>query len=227
MNGVHLVLFDCDGTLVDSQHVIHAAMCRAFDGQGLVAPGREVVRTVVGLDLDTAIARLAPELDGATVALLAEGYKAAFFALRQEPDARSREPLFDGMAELVADLNRAGCVLGVATGKSLRGLRHTLALHGLEGQFVTLQTPDTAPGKPDPGMVLQAMAQTGAIPETTVVIGDTTFDMEMACAAGAGAIGVGWGYHPAEALLATGASAVAADAGMLAALIDRGLGRAA
>ena len=225
MNDVHLVLFDCDGTLVDSQHVIHAAMCRAFAGEGLVSPPREVVRTVVGLQLDTAIARLVPDLDSSAVARLAEGYKGAFFALRQEPDAIAREPLFDGMAELVAALDRAGVVLGVATGKSMRGLRHTLALHGLQDHFVTLQTPDNAPGKPDPGMVLQAMAETGARPETTVVVGDTSFDMEMACGARATALGVAWGYHPPETLAQAGAAAVAQDAAMLAGLIDHGLGR--
>ena len=91
MNDVHLVLFDCDGTLVDSQHMIHAAMCRAFDGCGFALPERERVRGVIGLQLDTAIARLAPDLDEANVALLAEGYKAAFFALREEPDAKARD----------------------------------------------------------------------------------------------------------------------------------------
>ena len=90
---------------------------------------------------------------------------------------------------------------------------------------MTLQTPDNAPGKPDPGMVLQAMAETGARPETTLVIGDTTFDMEMAREARVGALGVAWGYHPAEALLAPGAGAVAGDVAALAGLIDTGLGR--
>ena len=225
MNDVHLVLFDCDGTLVDSQHMIHAAMCRAFDGCDFALPERERVRGVIGLQLDTAIARLAPDLDEASVALLAEGYKAAFFALREEPDAKAREPLYEGMAELVAALHEDGVILGVDTGKSLRGLRHTLAMHGLQERFVTLQTPDNAPGKPDPGMVLQAMAETGARPETTLVIGDTTFDMEMAREARAGALGVAWGYHPAEALLASGAGAVAGDVAALAGLIDTGLGR--
>ncbi len=225
MNSVHLVLFDCDGTLVDSQHVIHAAMAAAFTGQGLDAPPREVVRTVVGLQLDTAIARLVPELDAASVGLLAQGYKTAFAAMREEPDAVSREPLYDGMADLVARLAGDGVLLGVATGKSMRGLRNTLAMHGLERHFVTLQTPDNAPGKPHPGMVLQAMAETGAAPQATVVIGDTSFDMEMARNAGVTALGVAWGYHPPEDLMAAGAGAVAGDVAALAALIDNGLGR--
>ncbi len=212
MNGVRLVMFDCDGTLVDSQHVIHAAMATAFEAEGLPAPPREAVRRVVGLQLDSAVARLSPGLGEAVVGSLCERYKAASFALRERPDGREREPLFPGMASLVADLAARGVVLGVATGKSLRGLRHTLAMHDLDGHFVTLQTPDTAPGKPDPGMILQAMTETGAAPSATVMIGDTSFDMEMAVRAGVTALGVNWGYHPAAELTASGAAAVAQDA---------------
>ena len=225
MNGVHLVIFDCDGTLVDSQHVIHAAMAEAFGSEGLVAPERERVRTVVGLQLDAAIARLAPDLAPSLVAALAERYKAAFFALRERPDPHEREPLFPGMAALVEALAGDGILLGVATGKSLRGLGHTLAMHGLDRYFVTLQTPDTSPGKPHPGMVLQAMAETGAAPRATVVVGDTSFDMEMASAAGVAGLGVAWGYHGQDELRSAGARAVAADGAVLAALIDASLGR--
>jgi phosphoglycolate phosphatase len=226
VSGACLAVFDCDGTLVDSQHVIHAAMCEAFARHDLTPPERAAVRAVVGLQLDVAIARLGPEIAPEAVAALADAYKAAFFALRARPDHREREPLFAGMAELVARLAGDGVVLGIATGKSLRGLRHTLAMHGLQAHFTTLQTPDTCPGKPHPGMVLEAMAATGARPEETVVVGDTSFDMEMACGAGAAALGVAWGYHPAEALTLAGASAVAADAAHLALLIDGALGRA-
>lgn len=224
MNGVHLVLFDCDGTLIDSQHVIHTAMSRAFQLQGLVPPGREMVRGVVGLSLDAAISRLSPELDPERVAMVEQDYKASFFALREEPDHLSREPLFDGMADLVRDLESRGIVLGVATGKAMRGLKHTLAMHGLDRHFTTLQTPDNAPGKPHPGMVLQAMAEVGAEPEQTVVIGDTTFDIDMAVAAGVSGLGVTWGYHPIAALEASGARAIADDAEHLHSLITLELG---
>lgn len=224
MNGVHLVLFDCDGTLIDSQHVIHTAMSRAFQLQGLVPPSRGQVRGVVGLSLDSAISRLSPELDAATVALVEQDYKASFFALREEPDHMSREPMFEGMADLVRDLEFQGVVLGVATGKAMRGLKHTLEMHGLEQHFTTLQTPDNAPGKPHPGMVLQAMAEVGAEPEKTVVIGDTTFDIDMAVAAGVAGLGVAWGYHPNAALEASGARAIAADAVHLESLITLELG---
>jgi phosphoglycolate phosphatase len=221
---VRLVLFDCDGTLIDSQHVIHTAMSRAFQLQGFAPPSREKVRGVVGLSLDAAISGLSPELDPDSVALVERDYKASFFALREEPDHLSREPLFEGMADLVRDLESQGIVLGVATGKAMRGLKQTLAMHGLEQHFTTLQTPDNAPGKPHPGMVLQAMAEVGAEPERTVVIGDTTFDIDMAVAAGVAGLGVAWGYHPNTALEASGARAIADDVAHLESLIALELG---
>jgi phosphoglycolate phosphatase len=106
----------------------------------------------------------------------------------------------------------------VATGKSLRGLHHCLASHGLAGRFVTLQTADTNPSKPHPAMAQAAMAEAGAEPATTIFIGDTGWDMGCARAAGCGAIGAGWGYHSADELIAQGAEYVAAAPGEVAAL---------
>ena len=138
---------------------------------------------------------------------LTETYKAKFFAARAE--GRVEEPLFDGIAELLDALEADGWLLGVATGKSARGLHHCLESHGMAQRFVSLQTADRHPSKPHPSMVLQAMADAGAAPATTVVIGDTSYDMGMARAAGAMGIGAGWGYHDASELLAAGAAAVA------------------
>jgi phosphoglycolate phosphatase len=117
-------------------------------------------------------------------------------------------PLYDGAAETIAALHAAGYLLGVATGKSQRGLRAMLETFDLAGHFVTLQTADDAPSKPHPGMVERAMAEAGATPDETVVVGDTSFDMEMAINAGARAIGVGWGYHEADELYRAGALTV-------------------
>jgi phosphoglycolate phosphatase len=122
------------------------------------------------------------------------------------------EPLFDGIAELVERLDADGWLLGVATGKSDRGLSLCLSHHGLLKRFVTLQTADRHPSKPHPSMILQAMADAGAVAETTVMIGDTSFDMEMAVNAGTRALGVAWGYHPPEELMDAGAARVAVDA---------------
>ncbi|HKH29210.1 MAG TPA: HAD hydrolase-like protein, partial [Sphingomicrobium sp.] len=102
-----------------------------------------------------------------------------------------------------------GWLLAVATGKSDRGLSLCLDCHGYAARFISLQTADRHPSKPHPSMVQQAMADAGAAPETTVVIGDTAFDMGMAVAAGATGIGAGWGYHEAHEMLDAGAIAVA------------------
>lgn len=197
-----LVLFDCDGTLVDSQHHIIAAMNQAFTENGLPAPPSDAVRSLVGLPLDISVAQLLP-YDDAPVSAVVDAYRKAAFAMRHAAD--HDEPLFPGLLDALDRLDADGHLLGVATGKALRGLNATLNLHGLENRFVTLQTADRARGKPDPEMVLRALDETGAVAASTVVVGDTTFDMEMARNAGVAAIGVAWGYHPSEALLAAGA----------------------
>jgi phosphoglycolate phosphatase len=121
------------------------------------------------------------------------------------------EPLFEGVLELLDTLEAEGWLLAVATGKSDRGLKHCLDLHGIHARFVSLQTADRHPSKPHPSMVEQAIADAGAAPETTIVVGDTSFDMAMAANAGAAGIGAGWGYHEAEELIEAGAVAVAGE----------------
>ncbi|MEO5866816.1 MAG: HAD-IA family hydrolase, partial [Sphingomonas sp.] len=130
------------------------------------------------------------------------------------------EPLFDGMAAALDALCADGWTLGVATGKSDRGLAHVLAHHGIGERFTTLQTADRHPSKPHPSMIEAAIAETGASPETTVMIGDTSYDMLMAEAAGVRALGVGWGYHADDELRAAGACAVAATAADLPRLME-------
>ena len=203
---IRLVVFDCDGTLVDSQHNIVAAMGTAFSRNNLAVPDARTLRRTVGLSPSVAMAELHPRGNFAARTFLVEDYSQAFRALRVLPD--HDEPLFHGAAEAIAALDEAGYLLGVATGKSQRGLRLTLARFDLTSRFVTLQTADDAPSKPHPGMVENAMAEAGAAPAETVVIGDTTFDMEMAVNAGAKAIGVAWGYHEVDELRVTGAHTV-------------------
>ena len=216
-----LIVFDCDGTLVDSQHMIVEAMTRAFAAEARPAPDRQAILSVVGLSLDLAIGRLAGPMSApAQVRRLSEAYKMAFGALRAE--AEDQEPLYSGAAEAIARLAaRPDVVLGIATGKSRRGLDMVLRRHGLIGAFATLQTADDHPSKPDPSMLRQAMAEAGVTPEATVMIGDTTYDMEMARLAGAAAFGVAWGYHPVAHLEAAGADLVAKDYPALAAALDR------
>ncbi|MEO5611837.1 MAG: HAD hydrolase-like protein [Sphingomicrobium sp.] len=202
-----LAIFDCDGTLVDSAATIHAALADAFAEHGNAVPSVQQSRRVIGLSLIEAMAALTPKGSRDDHAALTETYKKKFFAARAE--GRVEEPLFDGISELLDALEADGWLLAVATGKSARGLNHCLESHGMAQRFVSLQTADLHPSKPHPSMVLQAMADADATPATTVVIGDTSFDMGMARAAGAIGIGAGWGYHDAPELLAAGAIAVA------------------
>ena len=217
-----LVIFDCDGTLVDSQRTIIGAMNRAFDGLDFPRPSQDAIRCVVGLSLHDSMARLLPEGSRSDHESLIEGYRAAFFEMRRAP--HHEEPLYPGVEEILAHIEKNGMLAGVATGKSLRGLEATLQRHGIHGRFVTLQTADRNPGKPHPAMVRRAMAEASAEPENTTVVGDTTYDMEMARAAGAYAVGVSWGYHPVDELRAARAHAVIDYfqdlAGILTTLLD-------
>ncbi len=202
-----LAVFDLDGTLVDSQHMIVAAMGQAFEAGGLAAPPAEMVRRVVGLSLGVIIARLAPGLDGAEQDAIEARYRDAFFALREAGEA---ETIFDGAVQALDALAVAGWDLGIATGKSARGLEATLDRFDLCGRFVTLQTADRGPGKPAPDMLHRAMAEAGVEAGATVMIGDTSFDMAMAQAARVAALGVTWGYHQEHELVAAGAARVIA-----------------
>ena len=199
-----LAIFDCDGTLVDSGATIHLALQETFVAHGLDCPPREVTKKVIGLSLVEAMAELVPEGDHAA---LTQTYKNAFFAMRGA--GQVEEPLFDGIVELLDRLEDDGWLLGVATGKSDRGLRHCLESHGLGGRFVTLQTADRNPSKPHPAMALSAMAEAGTDPCRTIFVGDTAWDMGCARAAGVGAIGAAWGYHEVEELMVGGAHKVA------------------
>ena len=189
----------------------------AFGEAGLKLPDRHDVRRIVGLSLPVAIRKLAPQASVEQLAVAVQAYKDAFFAARQE--GRVHEPLFDGVLDLLAGLHGAGWRLGVATGKSDRGLKTVLASHGLTDLFCTLQTADRHPSKPHPSMIETALADSFARPEHAVMIGDTHFDIEMARSAGVRAIGVAWGYHTVEELVDAGADAVATSAAHLRELL--------
>ncbi len=201
-----LALFDCDGTLVDSLGAIRAAMDAAFTDDGLPPPG-ERVRDVVGLSVEHAIAALRPPHEEGRLERLAESYRRHYRAARQVNAID--EPLYPGVATLLDRLAADGWTLGIATGKSRRGLDALLAHHGLADRFATLQTADRHPSKPDPAMALAALAEAGVSAETAVLVGDTEFDMGLARAAGLRAIGVAWGYHAPERLRSAGAERVA------------------
>ncbi|MEO9781143.1 MAG: HAD-IA family hydrolase [Sedimentitalea sp.] len=193
---LRLVIFDVDGTLVDSQGAIVAATTAAFQALGLEVPERNKMLSIVGLSLDHAIARLAPHQAVQTQARLVNGYKEAFHAYRLAKGAAAESPLYPGARELIAQLAESpDILLGIATGKSQRGLTALLEAHDLERVFVTKQNADFHPSKPNPSMITTAMAEAGVGPAQTIMIGDTSFDMEMAHAAKVPGIGVSWGYH--------------------------------
>jgi phosphoglycolate phosphatase len=201
-----LIVFDFDGTLVDSQGQIVAAMETAFTAAGHPAPEAAAVRRTVGLRLESAVARLLPEPDWPVVEELSQGYREAATALRQRQE--SSEALFPGARAALERLDRTPVSLGIATGKGRRGLSMSLERHEIGHHFTVLKTADDGPGKPAPDILRQAMAEVGVAPEETVVIGDTTFDVEMARNAGVRAVGVAWGYHESQELIGAGAGRV-------------------
>ena len=215
---VRLAVFDCDGTLADGQAAICTAMELAFAEAGLPVPERHAVRRIVGLSLPVAIRQLVPTAADDQIVAAVDAYKTAFRAARL--DGSLHEPLFDGIAQMLHRLHDAGWTLGVATGKSHRGLTSLLAANQLGPLFATLHTADYHPSKPDPAMLEAAMDAVLAQPAATLMIGDTVYDMQMAVAARTRAIGVAWGYHEVAELLSAGAEAVAETPDELEAMIN-------
>lgn len=202
-----LVLFDCDGTLVDSAGLIHRCMAETFASAGLRVPDISETRETIGLTLNLAISQISGIAMGADVEHLTQNYKTQFSLIRQDPEFD--EPLYEGVAELINALAAQDHVLlGMVTGKSRRGVRSIMARHGFEPFFHVSRCADDCPSKPHPAMVLECCYETGCDVSQTLVIGDTTYDMMMAGSAGATAIGVNWGYHKPERLSEAGAAAI-------------------
>jgi phosphoglycolate phosphatase len=200
---MRLAVFDCDGTLVDSQALIVGIIGRAFAAEGHPAPADHAIRRTIGLPLAQAMAMLAPGVDAIGINRLTTGYRDISRSVQDR-----HEPLFEGTRETLDRLAHAGWTLAVATGKSRRGLIATLTRHDLLERFLSLHTAEEG-GKPDPTMLHNAIAFAGVEPADTVMVGDTSFDMRMAANAGVRGLGVAWGYHPRDELMASGAYVVA------------------
>ena len=201
MTDLRLVVFDVDGTLIDSQAHIVSAMTKAFDTVGIKPPKRERILGIVGLSLPEAITQLAPMARDGQVPALVEAYKTAFRTMREAGQAEAGSPLYPNVRQVLDQLNQdPRTLLGLATGKSRRGLNSLIDAHDLRGIFVTQQCADDHPSKPNPAMLMAALAEAGTAARHAVMIGDTSYDMEMARAAGMVAIGVSWGYHARDQL---------------------------
>jgi phosphoglycolate phosphatase len=205
-----LAIFDVDGTLMDSQAMIVASLTAAFTTEQLPLPSRPEMLGIVGLSLVKAMAALRPEDEAVRHERLAQAYKEAFWSYRAN---RSFPELpFDGAFDLLRRLQaRRDVLIGIATGKAQRGVRHIIDQFGLDGVFATIQTSDDAPSKPHPDMLLQAVREVGVDREDTVMIGDAVFDIEMAHAAGVKAIAVSWGFQSRAALEAAKPYAIVDD----------------
>lgn len=214
-----LIVFDCDGTLVDTQYIITEVMRLAFVNTGLAAPDRASILRTIGLSLPETMMELAPDHCPVVRNELTRAYREEYRTLRQ--NAPSPEPMFLGAAPLLARLaGREGLYLGLATGKSRRGVLRFLELNGLDGVFATVQTADDAPSKPHPAMLLQAMEETGVSADAAIMVGDTAHDMVMAASANVPAIGVAWGYHTAAELKRAGAKMIARSFATLAETLE-------
>lgn len=215
-----LVMFDMDGTLIDTKSLIAEHMATTFREARLPEPDVMAVRRVIGLSLPVAMMQLLGREDIELAEKLADDYRGHYRAALVR--AEGREGLFPGAREALDLLRgRPDTLLGIATGKGLNGVHRLTQLHGIADYFVTLQTPDHNPSKPHPGMMLRAMEETGAEPGQTVIIGDTTFDMEMGKAAGTKTIGVTWGYHEVDDLKGAGADLLVERYADLPAAIER------
>ena len=199
-----LIVWDLDGTLIDSRQIIQNAMKTAFETCGLEPPHYDRTRTIVGLSLNEGCRMLAPE-DASDVVIgdLVEAYKQAFIKGRTQPDYE--EPLYEGGIDLLETLANMNCLQAVATGKSRKGIEAVFGMHRLEHYFDTVWCADDGPGKPHPFMVEQAMSQLGVEASQTLMIGDAIHDIHMGRAAGVVTHGVTWGFGARHELEAAGA----------------------
>ena len=196
MSQPRLVVFDVDGTLIDSKLVIIKAMKQSYSDVGLPQPSDDQVLSIVGLSLPEAMRGISPGIGEETVTALVDAYRSGFIKNRSQGQGEASVPLYTGARDCLKRLNtQPDTVLGAATGKARRGLDVAINAHDLHGLFATLQTADLHPSKPHPSMLEAASAETGIDPRRGVMIGDTSFDMEMGKSAGFSTIGVAWGYH--------------------------------
>jgi phosphoglycolate phosphatase len=205
---VKLVIFDFDGTLVDSRKLIIESNRVVFAQFGFTLPSEDESLSLVGMSLELVLARLAGS--DAPIEKMVAAYRRVLPLLRA--DSAFAEVPFDGATDLLSTLaEHADVHLGIATAHVSHAIAPALERFGWQSRFCTVQTSDKAPSKPHPAMVLQALSEAGVEAGNAIMIGDTAFDIEMARAAGVRGVAVSWGYHHPDRLHAAGASRIVND----------------
>ncbi len=218
---MRLVIFDLDGTLIDSVALIVETVTNAFAAVNEPVPNERAIRAISGITATEAMGILVPHASPERIGTIMESYRTHY----RSNAGVAREPLFAGALDALDRLQAdPATILAVATGKGYKGAVTLLERHGIIGRFNSIETPDHNRGKPDPQMIHTAIEKAGATPARSVMIGDTTHDMRMARAAGVGAIGVTWGYHERSELLAEGADIVIDSFDKLDGAIDQLIG---
>ncbi len=200
-----LIVFDWDGTVMDSTAVIAGSIQAACRDLGLPVPCDEDARHVIGLGLGQALRHAVPAAPESMYEPLADRYRFHFLAQDRQI------PLFEGARETIEELHEAGYWLGIATGKSRAGLERVLDSSGLKAYFHATRTADQTFSKPNPAMLFELMDELAVAPERTLMIGDTTHDVQLAQNAGVDAVAVGYGAHPPEQLQELEPLALVAD----------------
>ena len=204
---MRLVIFDVDGTIINSQAVIVAAMNEVFSEFGLPEPSLNSVLSIIGLTLEQAIARLLDRAIDSEICQMAVSYKNHFVELQKLPQMQS--PLYEGITQVIDTLaNQRETLLAIATGKSRHGLNKMIDIHDFGDKFIALRSADDCPSKPHPAMILECCEAAGCDALQSVMIGDSTYDMQMAIEAGCKALGVSWGFQPVHELVKSGAQAI-------------------
>jgi len=212
-----LIIFDWDGTLMDSERKIVRCFRKATADVGIAYPGDAAVRNIIGLGLKESLDVLLPQAGEGMRQQVVERYRVHFLELDE-----TEMPLFGGVEQGLDELARAGYALAIATGKARRGLDRVLRDTGLAGRFMATRCADESRSKPDPLMVHDILAQTGHRADRAIVVGDTVYDMQMARNAGADALAVCYGVHDAPRLHAEGPLDCVADfAGVVAWFLRR------
>jgi phosphoglycolate phosphatase len=216
---LRLAAFDLDGTLLDSANSIVAGVMACWEACGYPLPEPDAVRRIIGLPWEESVQMLLPGAGEAEFAEIRAYHES--MARGERPKPSRDQTLFPGVLDMLDAVEEAGYLLAIITSRSGHRLAELLEAQNIANRFVSLKTTDNGPGKPNPYLMLQTLAETGVDKQDAVMIGDTTFDILMACNAGTASIGVSWGVHEPHELRDAGAHQVAETMEELLPVMDR------